>query len=172
FTTLNSGVYSAKVSGKNNTSGTVLAEMYDGNPSVYTSTGARIVNLSARVGSKNANPLILGFVIGGTTARTLMIRAIGPTLTGFGVPGAMSDPQLELNVNQAGVNTVLLTNDNWGGSTQITALGNTVGAFALTDLTSKDAVILVTLDPGIYSAKVLGVANASGITLAELYEIP
>ena len=171
-TTLASGVYSAKVSGKANTTGTVLAEMYDGNPSVYSPTGARIVNLSARVGSENTNPLITGFVLGGSTARTLMIRAIGPTLTAFGVPGAMSDPQLELYQAVGATNTLLLTNDNWGGSAQITTTGNSVGAFALTDTASKDAVILVTLDPGIYSAKVLGVNNVSGIALVELYEIP
>jgi hypothetical protein len=172
LTSLAAGVYSAKVSGVGSTSGTVLAELYDANPSTYSASTPRIINLSARATMANDNPLIAGFVVGGSTAKTLMIRAIGPYLSQFFGASAMSDPQLELNVSQSGVNTVLLTNDNWGGASLLTSVGNTVGAFPLTDQASKDAVILVTLDPGVYSAKVLGVNNASGITLVEVYEIP
>ncbi|MDB6167478.1 MAG: repeat protein [Verrucomicrobia bacterium] len=170
LTTLAAGVYSAKISGVGSTTGTVLAEMYDANPSVYNPTTPRIINLSARATMANDNPLIAGFVIGGSTAKTLMIRAIGPTLTGFGVPGAMADPSLE--IIPGGGTVAIVSNDNWGGAAILTSTGNSVGAFALTDSASKDAVILVTLDPGVYSAKVLGVNNASGITLIEVYEIP
>jgi hypothetical protein len=154
------------------TTGTVLAEIYDANPAVYSATTPRLVNISARVPMTNDNPLITGFVIGGSTAKTLLIRAIGPTLTGFGVPGAMVDPKLELYVRQSGSDNLYGTNDNWGGTALITTTGNSVGAFGLNDPTSKDAVMLVTLDPGVYSAKVLGVNNASGITLVEVYEVP
>ncbi|MDB6095489.1 MAG: peptidase and matrixin and adamalysin [Verrucomicrobia bacterium] len=168
--TLAAGVYSAKVSGVGATSGTVLAELYDANPSVFNAATPRIINLSARAPMANDNPLIAGFVVGGTTAKTLLIRAIGPTLTGFGLPGAMSDPSLD--IIPGGATVAINSNDNWGGSNLITFTGNRVGAFALPDPNSKDAVILVTLDPGVYSAKVLGVNNASGITLVEVYEIP
>jgi hypothetical protein len=170
--TLNAGVYSAKVSGVGNTSGTVLAEMYDANPSVYSASTPRIINLSARATMANDNPLIAGFVVGGSTAKTLLIRAIGPYLTQFFQNAAMSDPQLELYAAVNGSNTLLLTNDNWGGVSLLTTTGNSVGAFPLTDTASKDSIILVTLDPGVYSAKVVGINNASGITLVEVYEIP
>ncbi|MDB6094510.1 MAG: repeat protein [Verrucomicrobia bacterium] len=170
LSTLAGGVYSAKVSGVGATSGTVLAELYDANPSVFSASTPRIINLSARAPMANDNPLIAGFVVGGATAKTLLIRAIGPTLTGFGVPGAMSDPSLD--IIPGGATVAINSNDNWGGAGLITATGNGVGAFALPDPNSKDAVILMTLDPGIYSAKVLGVNNASGITLVEVYEIP
>jgi hypothetical protein len=170
-TTLAGGVYSAKVFGANSTTGTVLAEVYDANPAVYSPTTPRLVNLSARVPMANDNPLIAGFVIGGSTAKTLMIRAIGPFLSQFFGAAAMSDPQLEL-YSSASSTVPQLTNDNWGGSALITSTGSSVGAFSLTDLASKDAVLLVTLDPGVYSAKVTGVNNASGITLVEIYEIP
>ena len=66
--TLPAGVYSASVSGVNNTTGTVLAEIYDANPSVFSPTTPRLINLSARASMSNDNPLIAGFVIGGSTA--------------------------------------------------------------------------------------------------------
>lgn len=171
-TTLAAGVYSAKVSGVNNTSGTVLAELYDAAPSVYNPATPRLINMSARVPMANDNPLIAGFVVGGSTATTVMIRAVGPFLSQFFGAAAMSDPKLELYIRQAGVDSLMLSNDNWGGSALISNTANALGAFALADGASKDAVLLVTLDPGVYSAKVLGVNNASGITLVEIYEIP
>ena len=170
--TLPAGVYSARVSGVNFTTGTVLAEIYDANPATYSATTPRLINLSARAAMTNDNPLIAGFVVGGSTAKTLLIRAIGPTLTNFGVTGAMTDPQLQLYVQQSGASTLLLTNDNWGGSSLLSTTISNVGAFTLPDPTSKDAVLLVTLDPGVYSAEVLGVGGASGIALVELYEVP
>ena len=169
-TTLAGGVYSAKVFGVNSTTGTVLAEVYDANPAVYSPTTPRLINLSARVPMANDNPLIAGFVIGGSTAKTVMIRAIGPFLAQFFGTAAMADPQLE--VFRSGSAVANYTNDNWGGSALITSTGASVGAFALPDPASKDAVLLLTLDPGVYSAKVTGVNNASGITLVEIYEIP
>ncbi len=63
-------------------------------------------------------------------------------------------------------------NDNWGGDPQLTTVGASVGAFALADAASKDAVLLVTLPPGTYSAQVSGVANTGGIALVEVYEVP
>lgn len=168
--TLNPGVYSAKVSGKNSTSGTVLAEIYDAAPGTYSASTPRLVNISARATMANDNPLIAGFVVGGSTAKTLLIRAIGPALIPYGVTAAMPDPNLE--IIRSGQSVASYTNDNWGGSALITSVGNSVGAFALTDAAGKDAVLLVTLDPGVYSAKVTGVNNTSGITLVEVYEVP
>ncbi|MDB6094488.1 MAG: repeat protein, partial [Verrucomicrobia bacterium] len=170
-TSLAGGVYSAKLKGSNNTTGTVLAEIYDANPSTFSASSPRLVNISARATMTNDNPLIAGFVVGGSTAKTLLIRAIGPYLTQFFGASAMADPKLD--IIPGGASTPLVSNDNWGGSPLITSAGNAVGAFPLSDTpSSKDAVLLVTLDPGIYSAKVLGVNGASGITLIEVYEIP
>ncbi len=166
--TLPAGVYSASVSGVNSTTGTVLAEIYDANPSVFSPITPRLINLSARATMTNDNPLIAGFVIGGSTAKTLLIRAVGPTLaTTYGVTGAMSDPQIQLNLPQG----TTLTNDNWGGSTLISTTAASLGAFSL-DPASKDAVLLVTLDPGVYSAEALGVGGSSGVVLVEIYAVP
>ena len=171
-TSLSVGAFSAKVSGNSNTTGSVLAEIYDATPSVYSATAPRLMNVSARAPMTNDNPLIAGFVIGGSTAKTVMIRAIGPTLGTYGVGSALADPQLDLYVRLAGADHLMLANDNWGGAALLTSTGNAVGAFGLPDGASKDAVLLVTLDPGVYCAKVSGASNTAGIALVEVYEIP
>src|SRR5581483_5639930 len=103
--------------------------------------------------------LVAGFVIGGSTARTVLVRAIGPTLGAapFNVAGAMTDPRLDLFDGQ----TVINSNDNWGGGSALSSAFTAVGAFAL-GTASKDAALLVTLQPGSYTVQVTGVAGANG----------
>ena len=174
YTSPAGGVYSVKVLGSAGTTGIALAEIYDATPAgTFTATTPRLVNVSARtqVGT-GASALIAGFVIGGTTPCTVMIRGIGPTLTGYGVPGALADPYLELFIQ--GNSTPLNTNDDWSSASNaaaVQAAATQVGAFALTS-GSKDSVLLVTLQPGIYSAKVSGVGNTTGVGLVEIYEVP
>ena len=97
----------------------------------------------------------------------MLVRAIGPGLGVFGVPGTMPDPKLELF---SGAN-VIAASDNWGGDASLTAAGKAVGAFAIADLQSKDAMILVTLAPGNYTAQVTG-SGSGGVALVEVYEVP
>jgi len=82
----------------------------------------------------------------------------------------MADPQLELFDNQTGQR--LATNDDWAGALEIANAGASVGAFPLAGAASKDAVLLVTLPPGPYSARVSGVGGASGTVIVEVYEVP
>lgn len=168
-----SGIYSVKVTGVNNTTGIALAEIYDASGTDYTLATPRLINVSARaqVGTGDG-VLIAGFVIEGASPRTVLIRAVGPTLAGYGVPGAMADPQLELKRTENGVSSVVATNDNWNGDAQIAAAMATVGAFNFQSTGSKDAAILITLQPGIYSAKASGVGNTTGVALVEVYEVP
>lgn len=166
---LNSGTYTVQVSGVGGITGIALAEIYDATPvAAYTLTTPRLINLSARtqVGT-GGDILIAGFVIGGATPKTLLIRAVGPTLTAFGVPGALADPRLEL---YAGTTRIDL-NDNWGGAAPLAAAFGTVGAFALAPA-SLDAALLVTLAPGNYTAQISGVGGATGVALVEVYEVP
>ena len=167
------GVYSVQVTGVGGTTGIALAEIYDAASTGYTLTTPRLINVSARaqVGTGDG-VLIAGFVIEGSAARTVLIRAVGPTLTGYGVGGALADPQLELTQSVGGVTQVVAGNDDWGGQTQIAAVGTAVGAFALASNGSKDAAILVTLPPGVYSAKASGVGATTGVALIEVYEVP
>jgi hypothetical protein len=102
----------------------------------------------------------------------LLVRAIGPTLAGFGVDGAAVDPKLDLF--RSGNAAAISSNDNWGTATNpsdVAAAAVSVGAFALAP-GSKDAVLLVTLAPGSYTAQVSGANNATGISLVEVYEVP
>lgn len=154
------GPHTAQILGAG--AGIVLVEVYD------AGTGtARLANVSARnhVGTGD-NILIAGLVIGGTAAKTLLIRGVGPTLAGFGVEGALVDPKLEI-FNSANVRVA--ENDNWSAS--IGSVFSSVGAFGL-GAGSRDAALLITLPPGLYTAQLSGVANGTGEALVEVYEVP
>ena len=164
--TLPAGGYSAQVSGAAGTTGVVLVESYDSDPG---SPAARYTNLSARnqVGT-GANILIVGFNLTGNGPKNLLIRGVGLTLGQFGVPGALADPQLAL-FNSSSVQ--IGQNDDWGGGASLAAAFTSVGAFAL-PAASKDSALLVTLQPGSYTAQVSGVNNSTGVALVEIYELP
>lgn len=166
---LTAGAYTAQISGVGGTTGITLAEIYDAtSPNNFLVTTPRLINVSARtqVGT-GADILITGFNVGGATPRTLLIRAVGPTLATFGVTGVLADPRLELFSGT----TPIQANDNWGGVPAIVAAAGSVGAFAL-DAASRDAVLLVTLAPGSYTAQVSGVGNTTGVALVEIYDVP
>ncbi len=167
---LNPGSYSSIVAGKGAATGIALMEAYDAST---TSTTARLVNMSARTNvGTGGSILIAGFSITGDAPKQVLIRAIGPSLTPFGVTGVLADPQLALF--RQGTTTALQTNDNWLSApnvAQIGLVGAQVGAFTLPP-NSRDAAILVTLDPGSYSAQVSGVGNTTGVALVEIYEVP
>jgi hypothetical protein len=114
------------------------------------------------------NILIAGFVIDGNASKTVLVRAIGPTLANFGVGGVLANPQLALF--KSGEASPIATNDDWGASTALSNAFAQVGAFTL-DPASKDAALLVTLAPGAYTAQVTGVNGTTGVALIELYEI-
>ena len=164
------GSYTVQITDSNNRTGIALAEIYDAvSRSSFTPTTPRLVNVSARteVGAGN-DLLIAGFYVGGTTAKTVLIRAIGPTLAVFGVTDTLADPKLQLFSGT----TMIAENDNWGGDVGLTAIGDTVGAFRLANATSGDAVFLATLPPGSYTAQVSGNNGGSDVALVEVYEVP
>jgi hypothetical protein len=112
--------------------------------------------------------LIAGFVIGGTTSRTVLIRASGPALVPFGVAGTLPDPRLGLFAGTA----ELINNAGWGGISEISDAASQVGAFAWSDAQSSDSAILCTLPPGSYTAQVSGASGDGGVALIEIYEVP
>lgn len=162
------GNNSVVVAGAGNASGTVIAELYDATPAA--TVGAitpRLVNVSVlkRLGAG----LTAGFVIGGGSSKTVLVRAIGPTLgTAFGLSGVVADPELTLF---GGNSAKIASNDNWGGTPALTAAFAAVGAFALPD-DSDDAALLATLAPGNYTVQVTGDKSNSGTALVEIYEVP
>jgi hypothetical protein len=124
-------------------------------------------NLSTRgqVGT-GANILIAGFVVGGTSPKQVLIRAIGPSLAPFGVTGTLADPQLEIFNGSVRI----ASNDNWTGDAATQTAAGQAGAFPLA-LGSLDSVLLMTLAPGSYTAQVSGVAARTGVALVEIYDV-
>lgn len=167
------GDYTAQITGSSGDKGVALAEVYDSTPmGAYTSTSPRLINISARVQvGTGANILIAGFVIGGTTSETVLIRASGPALTAFGVSGTLPDPQLQLfQSNGSNPPTLLQSNKGWGGSATIASAAASVGAFSWGSSATADSALLVTLPPGAYTAEVSGASGDTGIALVEVYE--
>ncbi len=168
------GGYTVRITGADGTGGVSLAEIYDASPSdTFFATTPRLTNVSALTGvGTGGDILIAGFSITGTTRKTVLVRGIGPTLAAFGVGDALADPKIELFA--AGQATALATNDNWvtsANAPEISAAAAKVGAFALA-ADSKDAVLLLALQPGTYTAQISGVGGTSGTALVEVYEVP
>jgi sugar lactone lactonase YvrE len=162
--------YTVRVTG--NAPGVTLAELYDVTAEPST-TAARLINVSVRTRLEaSADGLIAGFAIGGTTSKTVLIRAIGPGLEQFGVNAALQHPQLALHTTSNGRDVILATNAGWDGQAEISAIGNSVGAFPLTSSPSADAAMLRSLSPGAYTIHVTAARGEAGLVLAEIYEVP
>jgi len=100
-------------------------------------------------------------VIGGSTSKTVLIRASGPALAPFGVAGTLPDPKLQLYESIGGTSTLLQSNSGWGGGAQIAATAASVGAFSWGSSPTLDSAILVTLTPGAYTAEVSGAGGVA-----------
>ena len=159
---------SVAVSSSNNGTGKVIAEIYDATPTAsFATITPRLLNVSVR--KHLGAGLTAGFVLGGDSPTTVLIRAVGPGLAAFGVPGTVVDPQLTL-FNSA--STKIGENNDWGGTAALTDAFARVGAFALPAVSSKDAALLVRLPPGLYTVEVSGLANTTGVALVEVYAVP
>lgn len=162
----NGGNYTVQITGPAaDASGVVLVEVYD----AAARTAARLINVSTRAQVGTGDDLLVaGFAITGNEPKTLLIRAIGPTLSSFGISGALSNPRLAvIGSNQATV----AANDNWSGTPTLQAAFAAQGAFPLASADSMDAAVLVTLSPGSYSVQVSGVGDTTGEALVEIYEV-
>lgn len=166
------GSYTANIFGESGDSGVALAEVYDATPvGGYTFGSPRLINLSARtkVGT-GGDILIAGFVIGGSTPKTVLIRASGPALAPFGLTGTLSDPSLSVFGSVPG-SAALATNTGWGADPGIQTAAAWVGAFSWGALATPDSAILITLASGAYTAQVSGAGGDSGVALVEVYEV-
>jgi glucose/arabinose dehydrogenase len=170
--TVSPGSYTAHLRGLDASTGVGLIEVYDLDPPVDTATPApRLANLSVRaVVGTGENLLIPGLVVGAGTSRTVLVRAVGPGLTAFGVAGVLPDPALELYRGSERI----AANTRWNTSPQAAALRAAalqVGAFALTE-GGADSALLATLAPGAYTLQVRGAGGGSGVALVEVYDLP
>jgi hypothetical protein len=161
--TLSEGSYTMRVGGG---TGAALAEIYD--VGLFWTPELTNVSSRAQIGT-GADTLIAGFTITGGGTRTVLIRAVGPSLAPFGVSGVAADPKLD--VYRAGAAAPISSNDNWDGAAALALAFTRVGAFALPP-GSRDSALLLTLPAGSYTAQVTGVGNTTGVVLLEIYQLP
>jgi outer membrane protein assembly factor BamB len=131
---------------------------------VYAAPAAQPINLSTRMRVQvGDNVGIGGFIITGSAPKQVVLRGIGPSLTGFGVPDALADPVMELH-GPTGFATI--TNDNWRDTQAAT-----IQATRLAPTNDLESAILVTLNPGPYTAILKGKNNTAGVALVEVYDL-
>ena len=166
--TLPPGRYTAIVRGFDNTVGVALVEVYDLSPDASSS----LVNISTRSFVQTSdNVMIGGFIVQGTGPKRVIIRAIGPELTQFGITNALADTTLELH-NSAGA--LIASNDDWRN----TILGGIIRTDQVSDIESSgraptndlESAIIADLPPGNYTAIVRGFDNTVGVALVEVYD--
>jgi methylmalonyl-CoA mutase cobalamin-binding subunit len=162
------GNYTAIVRGTDNMTGVALVEVYDLSPAPNSILG----NISTRsFVQTGADVMIGGFIVQGTQPKRVIIRAVGPELTQYGVPDPLADPTLELH-NAAGA--LIASNDNW----MTTILGGIITSDQVQDIRDsghaptdpRESAIIATLPPGNYTAIVRGVNNTTGVALVEVYD--
>ena len=116
--------------------------------------------------------MIGGFIVEGTGPKRVIIRAIGPELTQYGVPNPLADPTLELH---DGTGALIASNNNW----MTTIIGGVITSDQVHDIMDSghaptdpsESAIIATLPPGKYTAIVRGVNSTTGVGLVEVYDL-
>jgi hypothetical protein len=160
----NSGAYTVVVS---NGSGSVTSSAAN----LTLILPAHLTNLSARANvGTGGNALIVGFVVGGTGTKQLLLRADGPSLANFGVTGVLAIPVLTLTDVKG---NLLSSNTGWTNSSTSTStfsqVFSQVGAYAYTT-SSADSALVTALGVGNYTAQVNGLNSSTGVAVAEIYD--
>lgn len=164
YLTLQPGAYTAIVQSFSDaqtppSNGVGLFELYD-----LQTTGGRAGNISTRgeiLGGNNV--LIGGFIIGGADTKTVVARAIGPSLGAAGVTNPLADPTLDL---RDGNGALVQSNDNWQDGPD----AQTISDDGLAPTDAKESAVLATLNPGPYTVVMSGVNDTTGIGLVEVYD--
>ena len=156
------GSYTAILRGNNGGTGIGVVEAYDLN---QATTDSQLANISTRgFVDKGDNVMIGGIILGGATgANEILVRALGPSLTGSGITNPLPDPTLGLYNSQG---ALLRGNDNWKDSQRTDIEGT--GIPPKNDL---ESALIAILPPGNYTAIVGGVGGATGIGLVEVYNL-
>ena len=125
------------------------------------------------------NIIIPGVSVGGSSSRILLIRAVGPTLGAFGVPGALANPTIRVIQSVNGTDTTVATNDDWETQSatatftaaEVRELSTKAGAFTLPS-GSKDASLLFSTSTNTsYTVLVSGANGETGVALVEVYDV-
>jgi len=166
---LPAGNYTAIVRGVANMTGVALVEVYDLSPAPDSLLG----NISSRSFVQTGdNVMIGGVIVQGTQPRRVIVRAIGPELTPYGVPNPLADPTLKLYDSTG---ALIASNDNW----QHTIIGGIITNPQVQQIRNSgyapgngnESAIIATLAPGNYTAIVSGVNNTTEVALLEVYDL-
>jgi hypothetical protein len=158
--TLPPGAYTATVRSPLSGTGEALLELYDLDPA----SAARLINISSRARVSPTRPLIAGFVVRGHAPRPLLLRGVGPALVDHGISDALVNPLMTLHDHTT---MEIDRNDDWPAQTMAAFTRN--GAFAL-PIGSRDAVLVRTVEPQLYSAIIRAPTGTAGVALVEIYE--
>lgn len=127
---------------------------------------AKAINLSTRIRIQTGDNVgIGGFIITGTAPKRVLIRAVGPSLSSFGVPNPVADPILELHGPDE---FEAMTNDNWRDDP---VQESAVLATGIPPTDNLESAIVARLTPGAYTAVVRGKNTTAGVGLAEVYDL-
>jgi hypothetical protein len=157
------------VRGLNNLTGVALVEVYDLSPGTNSILG----NISTRSFVQTGdNVMIGGFMLQGTASKRVIVRAIGPELTRYGVPDVLANLTLELH---DGTGALIGSNDSW----QHTIIGGIITRGQVLEIQNsglapgdpRESAIIADLPAGNYTAIVRGVNNTTGVALVEVYDL-
>ncbi len=125
---------------------------------------ARALNLATRANVLTGDNVVIGgFIVTGPAPKRVVVRGLGPSLTGRGIPGALADPAIEL---RADGNVTVATNDNWRETQAVE-----IAATGLAPQDDREAAIVQTLDPGNYTVVLRGTSASTGVGLVEIYDV-
>jgi hypothetical protein len=161
--TLPPATYTAIISGKSNGTGLGLVEVYD----LDQTSDSRLANMSTRaVVGTGDNVVIGGFILGNNNVSPqIIIRALGPSLSRFGIANPLADPTLEL---RDGNGMLIAFDDNWKDNSTQAAQITAAGLQPPNDL---EAAIAMTLPPGTYTSIVAGKNGGIGVGIVEVYNL-
>ena len=156
------GAYTAIVRGNGDTSGVALVEVYDLNQEV----DSKLANISTRAFVNTGDDIVIaGFILGnGSGNDRIVVRGLGPSLSGAGVPNVLANPTLEL---RDGNGALLLANNDWEDDPVQAA---EIASADLAPGSNLESAIAATLPPGLYTALLAGLNNGTGNGLVEVYD--
>lgn len=161
--TLPPAAYTVALSGKFNTSGVALIEVYDNNLAV----DSQLANVSTRGLVQGGNNVMVGgFILGNSSnSARIALRGLGPSLGQFGIANALGDPTLELH-DANGV--TIAANDNWNDDPASAA---ELAANGLALPNPNESGIFLTLPAGQFTVVLAGKDGGTGIGLVEIYNL-
>jgi TonB family protein len=131
----------------------------------FAAPESRLANVSVRShAGTGSETLIVGFVVGGSGQKNVLLRGVGPSLVPLGVSNVVTDPQIALFSGAKEIDR----NGDWGGGSLLTEVSTRLGAFPL-GADSKDAALASVLSPGPYTVHLVAASN-TGVGLLECYD--